>query len=171
MEWAMLFQLCILLLSAPLGVLADANAPAAADDDDADGNAVFVSWRSCVNHQREPLCEALGLPPVRLLPIALGLHARARRRRRTSRDVLQPLPSPASAVRWYAPPTRASTPCNRILLPSPGLYSFCSVVPATVFGFSSRPPLPPPQLSPPLSRDLSSIFRGRHPLQPPSCSC
>ena len=41
---------------------------------------------------REPLCEALGLTPVRLLPIALGLEVGARRPRHSSSDVLhQPL--------------------------------------------------------------------------------
>jgi hypothetical protein len=43
---------------------------------------------------REPLCEALGLIPVRLLPIALGLEVGARLQRHSSSDVLHQQLSP-----------------------------------------------------------------------------
>lgn len=96
---------------------------------------------------REPLCEALGLTPVRLLPIALGLEVGARLLRHSSSDVLhQPLSPRISRPLVRSSHKRLAT-MQPDPIPLPWVVLLCSVVLAAVYGFSPLIPTPVPSSS------------------------
>jgi len=96
---------------------------------------------------REPLREALGSTPVRLLPIALGLEAGARLLRHSSSDVLHQQLSPRISRPLVRSSHKRLATMQLDPIPSSWVVLLCSVVLAAVYGFSPSIPTPVPSSS------------------------